>query len=189
MQKTKWIVLVVFIASITQTIRLYLGRTPDMNIFYNINVTLEFLFLVFFFKDRFHNKYLNKLFIISAFIALIVGLFSFIQFDFKTKFFTAWLTTNNLAYTMWILLLVYDYYERDLHDFKHEKSLLYYLIGLFLYTSCTGLIFPLWEYLMATKDAYYISPWIIHDLFNSAMYVFIAIGLVVEYRNSKKVDA
>lgn len=160
-----------------------------MNIFYNINVSLEFLFLVFFFKDRFHNKNLNKLYISSIFISIAVGIYSFIQFDFRTKFFTEWLTTNNLMYTMWILLLVYDYYERDLHDFKHEKSLLYYLIGLFLYTSCTGLIFPLWEYLMANRNPYYISPWIIHDLFNIAMYVLISYGLIIEFKTSRKANA
>lgn len=57
-----------------------------------------------------------------------------------------------------------------------------YLLGLFFYSSCTMLIFALWDYIMANRDSYLKNLWIIHDVFNTFMYIIFSIGFLFEVR-------
>ncbi|MBL6447929.1 hypothetical protein JMN32_16555 [Fulvivirga sp. 29W222] len=177
--------LLVLIACIPQLARAFLGRVSILNVFYNINVGAEFVILYFFFNDGYSSRR-QKIFKILGVLCLLFGVFSISYWGVKTKFLTEWLCLNNLVYTSWILLSVLDIYEDDNRLLHTRRSYLLFLLGLFLYTSCTILIFGLWHYIMATSDSLLKNLWIIHDIFNTIMYIVFFIGFYSDYRGWEK---
>jgi hypothetical protein len=142
---------------------------------------LEFCFLTGFFWGRYKGKFPNLLFLGSVIICVSIGFISLFTFGIIEVFLTQWLSVNNLAFTMWTLLLVYEYYLEDLSHFKEHPSLPFFLSGLFLYNCSTVFVFPLWEYVTNPNSP--LSVLIpIHAVFNSIMYLLITIGFYLEIR-------
>lgn len=184
--KSRLILLLVLLACVPQLARALLGRVASLNIFYNINVAIELVILYFFFNNTYTTARKNLIFNLSGALCILFGAASFIYWGIEEKFLTEWLCLNNLAYTSWILLAVLDIYENDDRLINTKRSFLLFLLGLFLYTSCTILIFGLWHYIMATKDSLLKNLWIIHDVFNTIMYMVFAIGFYSDYKSLKK---
>jgi hypothetical protein len=182
--KSKIILLLVLAACVPQLARALLGRTSLLNIFYNINIGIELLLLFLFFRGRYSPGTRSVLFNTLAIISIISGFVSIIVMGLESKFLTEWLCINNITYTAWILMLIFDLYERDKDLLEIRRPFMLYLIGLFFYSSCTILIFSLWSYLMANKDSYLRNLWIIHDVFNTFMYTAFSFGFLLEIRNS-----
>jgi hypothetical protein len=110
------------------------------------------------------------------------------MFGLAEKFLTEWLCINNICYTTWILVLLYELYENDKSIGEMNPSQLYYIAGLFFYASCTILVFSLWEYIMTHRDSYLKNLWIIHDVFNILMYTSFTIGFLSESREANHLD-
>ncbi|ELR73677.1 hypothetical protein C900_02081 [Fulvivirga imtechensis AK7] len=163
-----------------------MGRVAVLNIFYNINVGIELVILYFFFNNSYSTPRKEQIFKVSGIFCMLFGLISILYWGIEDKFLTEWLCLNNLVYTSWILLSVLDIYENDDRLLHTKRSYLFFLLGLFLYTSCTMLIFGLWHYIMATRDSLLKNLWIIHDVFNTIMYLVFFIGFYHDYRGQKK---
>jgi len=159
-----------------------MGRTPILNVLYNTNILLELVILILFFRDSYSTKKRNMLFIVLATVCVVSGVVSVFLFGFYAKFLTEWLCVNNLMYTAWTLILLYDLYDNDEKLSELAPSLLCYLSGLFLYSSCTMLIFSFWYYIMTKRDSYLNNLWIIHDLFNIFMYLIFSFGFFIEIK-------
>jgi hypothetical protein len=174
--------LLVLVACLPQLARAFLGRTPLLNILYNVNIWLEFLLLFVFFRRSFSSRRRNLLFNILTFICVGAGITSLLVFGIYSKFLTEWLCINNLTYTAWILLLMYDLYDTEKDLSEVSASFLLYLVGLFFYSGCTLLIFSLWQYIVAHQNSFLRNLWIIHDVFNIFMYTFFTIGFYLEIK-------
>ncbi|MBL6444708.1 hypothetical protein JMN32_00200 [Fulvivirga sp. 29W222] len=184
--KSRLILLLVLAACIPQLARAFLGRIPALNIFYNINVVVELFILYFFFRKSYSTNRKQQIFKILGAVCLLLGVISISYWGVESKFLTEWLCINNLVYTSWILLSVLDIYENDDRLLHTQRSYLLFLLGLFLYTSCTMLIFGLWHYIMANSDSLLKNLWIIHDVFNTIMYLVFLIGFYIDYRRQTK---
>lgn len=174
--------LLVIAACVPQLSRAFLGRTPVLNVFYNVNVGVELLLLCLFFSKSFRPTFGRRIFYTTSLLCLLSGVVLIGMFGLKDKFLTEWLCINNLCYTAWILALLYDLYEDDKGIVEINTAQLYYIAGIFFYASCTILIFSLWEYIMTHRDSYVKNLWIIHDVFNILMYSSFTIGFLSESR-------
>lgn len=106
-------------------------------------------------------------------------------YGISDSFLNNWLCINNYAYTIWCLLFLLEMYDNDEKITKIPSSTFLYLIGLFFYTSCTLIIFSLWNYIMLNADSLLVNLWIIHDVFNITMYVIFGIGFIIDFKNIK----
>ena len=171
------VLLLVVTGSIPQLIRGALGRVDFIYLFYNINICVELTILYFFFKINIKTRL--RLSIIKWFFvfSLCFGLFLTLNEGFGNRFFNEWVCVNNIMFTGWILLLLLEFYERDELIISPESPIFWFVIGLFLYTSCTVLIFSLWNYIMSHENTLLANLWIIHDMFNTIMYLVFSYGL------------
>lgn len=150
-------------------------------VFYNSYMALELLFLSIFFSSYFISKYIKYIFQFSILLCSVIGLIFIVYYGFTT-FLSQWLCFNNVAYSFWTLLLLYELYDRD--EMIYDKSLLFYLFGLFFYTSCTILAFGLWDYMSVNENssAQYLK--VIHTIFNVTKYVSLSIGFILETKQN-----
>lgn len=157
-------------------------------IFFNIYMAQELLFLTIFFDKLFFSGIKKTIVRTSAVLCFLLGTILIIENGF-TNFLTTWLCFNNIAYTMWSLLLLYELYDRDEIMFDLYNPLLFYVFGLFFYTSCTILVFGLWDYIRSSENSYLKNLNIIHSIFNVIMYVSFSIGFIIEAKlfQSKKI--
>ena len=153
------------------------------NSLYNFNITVEFVFLFLFFKNRFRSKRRNQLFFISAAGCVLLGIVLISINGIFEKFLVQWLVVNNLTYTTWILMLLLDLYQNNSKDSQIDSPFFAYVFGLFFYTSCTIMYFPL-RVIMST-ESYLVNLRIIHDVFNTILYVAFALGFILEARGRK----
>ncbi len=144
----------------------------------------EFLCLTIFFNKFFFSKTKKMIFRISVGLCFSLGLTLIIKTGFSS-FLTTWLCFNNIAYTMWSLLLLYELYDRDQINLTYSNSLLFYIFGLFFYTSCTIPVFGLWEYIRNNQNSYLQNLNVIHSIFNVTMYLSFSIGFIKEYQFAK----
>ncbi len=184
-RRSKTILFLVMAACIPQLARAFLGRTPLLSILYNANILIEFFLLFLFFDNGFSSRRRNQIFYSSAILCLLAGVTSIGLFGIRGRFLTEWLCLNNLTYTTWVLLLIYDLYENDKLLMEIRTSLFCFITGLFFYCSCTILIFSLWHYIMANRDSYLNNLWIIHDVFNVFMYFAFSVGFIAEVRTTR----
>ena len=183
-KKTRLIVLLVLFACIPHFARAYskIYSKEIPYLIYNLYMILEFFLLLMFFRNKYHTITRNRIFNILWIICFLIGLISIAMYGIYDKFLSEWLCFNNLIYTTWILLLIYDLYERDEDISSLKTPTLLYLLGLFLYTSCTMLVFPFSERIRSSTNSYLKSLWIIHGVFNAFMYMAFSIGFIIENR-------
>jgi len=181
-RKTKLILFLVVAACVPQLARALLGRTSFLHILYNIYIIIELLVLFAFFYKSYSSKTHNKIHQITGALAMTFGFLAIIAQGISNQFLTEWLCLNNLVFTTWILLRILDIYKDDRSILSATPSQFLYLAGLFFYTSCTILIFALWDYIMSHSDTYLKNLWIIHDSFNTIMYISFTIGFYLEFR-------
>jgi len=154
---------------------------------YNSNILVEFIMLSLFFKSTYFTEQNQMKFWVLWWICCISGAVNIGVFGFNDKFLTGWLCINNLVYTAWILISLYELYERE--DILIEQHYIIYLFGLFLYVSCTILFFGLrnvtWEGDKQLKG----NLKILHSIFNTIMYISFFMGIVLEWKKTRSQHA
>lgn len=156
-----------------------------LNYFYNVNIIVELLILTSFFYPFFVTKTRCIIFRSTCFFSCVSGI-CFIYFNgIAEKFLNNWLCINNYSYTIWCLLFLLELYEDDEKITQIPISIFIFLIGLFFYTSCTLIIFSLWNYIMINEKSLLVNLWIIHDLFNVLMYISFTIGFILDLKKIK----
>jgi hypothetical protein len=167
---------IVVLATIPQLIK---GIIPDSKLLipaYNLYTVCEFLLYFILFSDKFSTKRYKKIHLGTLVIFSILSLFFIFNYDFINKFISDWVCVGNLFYATWILLFILDQYEAEISHFDFDTSFIWFMIGLFYYSTCTFFIFSLWDYLKNNPNSYLTSLWIIHHVFNSIMYILFFIG-------------
>lgn len=179
---SKNILFLVLVDSIPQMARAYLGRTPLLNYFYNIDIAIGFIIVAIFFRENFKGKKNKIYFDILMYCGFIIGSVFVFFLGIKERFINEWVCVNCFIFTTWNLLLLLELYNDDEMITKVSPSIFTYLIGLFFYTSCTLVIFSLWHYLMNNRNSLLNNLWIIHDAFNVFMYLLFSIGFIIDSR-------
>ncbi len=165
---------------ITQMARVALGRTPSLIYFYNIDIIVQYGVLYLFFVSKFTLVRSKKYFNVGNLFGVSVAIYFLIFKGISAKFNNEWVCINFLIFVFWILLLLLDYYENDEVYLKVKSNIFFFMIGLFFYTSCTLLIFSMWDYIMNNKASFLNNLWIIHDVFNVMMYFSFSIGFLFD---------
>ena len=177
------ILLLVVTGSIPQFMRGLFGQVNFIYLFYNINILIEITILYLFFRNFFKNKIRRNVITLTYAFSLILGIILSVLYSFRYHFFSEWVCLNNLFFTGWILMLLIEIYEQDDQILNTTVPSFWFVIGLFLYCSCTVLIFSLWSYIMSHQDTVLNNLWIIHDVFNVGMYVSFSVGLNLSAKN------
>ncbi|HTB52044.1 MAG TPA: hypothetical protein VK718_04645 [Ferruginibacter sp.] len=178
---SRLIFLLVVTGSVPQMVSEFMGTNTSLgNLFYNINIPIEYTVIFFFFKTSFFSKSKGKIFYFIAIAGFLMAI-AFLVFDgIQKRFISEWVCFNNIIFTAWILLLLLEIYEDDSIYLGQKMPLFWYLLGLFFYTSCTVLIFCFWGYITTTRNEYFNVLFQVYDLFNIFMYIAFSIGLLLD---------
>lgn len=166
--------------------RAIIGRGHTLNYFYNFHIPAEFLLLFFFFRQQVASRKRVIIFNLMALFGVTVGAVLLFQYGIGEKFLSEWVCANNLVFTSWMLIMLLDIFEDDKKELNFYQPQMWQLLGLFFYTSCTLVIFSLWHYIMKNRDTVLNNLWIIHDIFNTLMYIIFTISFILERRNAAK---
>lgn len=173
------ILLLVISGSIPQIVRGVFGRRDFIYFFYNANIPLELFIVYQFFKLHITEFIKQRSLQASFLISCVTGIVLMSVYSFQHRFFNEWVCMNNLFFTGWTLMLMIELYQRDDQKISTHVPLFWFIIGLFLYSSCTAIIFSLWNYIRANENTLLNNIWILHDIFNVLMYVAFTCGILL----------
>jgi hypothetical protein len=184
---SRLIFLLVVAGAFTQIIGNY-SKPNVLSLLYNIYTPIEYSIIFFFIKTSSFSKRRKKMFYFLAIAGFIMALYFLLFVGIKHRFLSEWVCFNNIIYTAWILLLLLDIYEDDSIYLNQKMPLFWYLLGMFFFTSCTILIFCLWDYIMTVKNPYFNTLFQVYDLFNIFMYIAFTIGLLLDASETLKMN-
>lgn len=184
---SRLILILVFFAAIPQSLHGFRRSSDYLDMVYNIYTIIEFLLFAIFFANKFKNRRRVCFFRITLIIYAIFGCLLVWFFGIRNRFLHEWVCLNNLCFTFWILLFVFEQYHSDEINFTFSNSLTWYLTVQLLYSPCTILVFSTWTYRF---DGKYIldDVKVIHSIFNILLYLGFSIGFCLDsfsfFRNS-----
>jgi hypothetical protein len=146
------------------------GFNNYLYLVYNLDIIIQFTIFYFIFISLTSSEFLKKTLTISLFCSYTFGLTLVFIFGLNTKLLSEWISLNSFIYVAFIMFKCYESLKYDDLKFLEDKSLLVFLLGLFLYSSCTLLIFSFWNYIKIRETKVFSIFWIIHDIFNILMY-------------------
>lgn len=170
----------VALATIPQLLNEFFPQSTVKNIIYNIYTPVEFLLCYQLFKKKLHKKQLQKVFSYLTAIYIVSSVLIIVNFNLNKTFISEWVCLTNLIYTIWILLILIEEYQRETVAIHARQPFFWYMLGIFLYAPCTAMIFSIWHYLQENKDSALQNLYLIHGVFNISMYILFAIGIFQE---------
>lgn len=176
----------VFIGTIPQLLKPHFDKTPLLNVAYNIYVIAEFIFLFFFFNNKFCKKILKGIFKLTVYVYVILAIAILILNGISNHFLNYLISLNSLVSITWILMIVLEQYGYETKlNITLSSSIFWFLSGMFLYTSCTIMIFLFWNFIQAGPAEISNSLRGIHSIFNINLYIFFSIGFLKEIFGKK----
>lgn len=88
----------------------------------------------------------------------------------------------NLCYVAWISIYILQHLLDNDEIPDYRLPMFWYISGLILYAPATALVFSFYYFI--GKNDLVKSLWVIHDIFNTAMYLFFAMGMYKNFRLS-----
>jgi len=173
----------VLLAASPQIITEFMPSNPVRNVFYNVYTPAEFLLTYFFIGNKLQNRVLRNISfsLILLFIVLSVVLIG--KYGLSGRFLNEWVCAANISYLCWIFLFILESLLQEKSLLNTDLPLFWYISGLLLYTPCTIFVFALSYFISQSKNPFIHNLWIIHEIFNTALYVSFAIGL---YKNKNR---
>lgn len=166
-------------ACVPQLVRAFIERGPVVNTSYNLNIIAEFGFLFLFFSTNISHPKRKTIFLACGITGTVINIAYLIFWGISSRFLSELVCINNLVYTAWVFLTMLDLYEYDDIIVDKKLPLFWFLIGLFFYFCCTVLIFGLWDFIRSNENTGLRNLWIVHDIFNIVMYLFITKGFLL----------
>ncbi len=179
------VLIVVALACIPQVLHaLHVKNVTVKSLTYNIYTPLEFYLLYTIFCRHVEHKKNLLLIKATAVIYGIAAIFFLLYFNVASSFIAEWAALNNILYTGWILLIIFEQYAYgNKKALSFKDPFLWYITGLLFYAPCTAMIFSMWDYMMQSNQS---SFEIIHQVFNINMYVCFATGFIKEFTLQKQ---
>jgi len=171
----------VFLAALPQILTAFIPQKALLNCIYNIYTIIEFILVYFFIGNKASTLFFKK---ISRLTVMFFVLFLFVLIineGLTNRFLNELVCVANIIYVSWIFSYVLEnlFFENELLNIK--LPMFWYLTGLILYTTCTALVFSF--YYSIGKTSILKNLWIIHNVFNTLMYILFAVGL---YKSTKQ---
>lgn len=176
------IFIIAFIGAIPQLLSPSFHETKFLSIAYNLYVLIEFIIMCFLFKNKFFHKKTIKIFLYTIFFYSLLVVILILINGIIFRFLSEWICLNSLIYISWILLLILEQYDDVLLNLTPFTSFFWYILGIFLYSSCTMLLFSLWNYMENVS----VELKVIHQIFNTILYVMFTIGFFIDYKLTRK---
>jgi len=124
-------------------------------------------------------------FLSSIVLYVFISTFLILRHGIRHVFVSELVFVNSFMFTAWILLYFYLILIDDRSEFTFQHSTTWYFISYLLFSATSALVFIFWNYkasgIIILKSFSYIK-----NLFNIVLYVFIAAGFFMDYKNSKK---
>lgn len=181
-KKSKTIFFLVLVATIPQVLTAFIVQSEFLNSLYNIYTPVEFTIVYSFVAKSLSISLFKK---IRTIMLIVFACFSFFiigKYGLQKRFLNEWVCIANVCYIGWIFLYILECLIKNIDLLNPNLPMFWYLAGLILYTPCTALVFSFYYYI--GKNALIKNLWVIHDIFNTILYIFFAIGLYKSYRES-----
>jgi hypothetical protein len=178
---SKIIFYLVVLAASPQIITAFiLSSSPVRNIFYNVYTPVEFVLTYLFVGKKIQNISFRNIcrFVVVLFIILSVALVY--RYGLSHRFLNEWVCAANISYLCWIFLFILESLLQERRLLNTSLPLFWYISALLIYTPCTIFVFALSFYITGSKNPFISNLWIIHEIFNTLLYILFAIGL---YKN------
>ncbi len=174
------ILYIVIAAAIPQLLRAYIARSQVLNITYNLYTFIEF-FLIYILLRQIERGS-RKIYNLSLLIYVLIIIYFSFNFGIENRFLYELVSINNFFYIFWIFVVIVKMYKTDasLYFFDTKYSLFWYISGLLFYSTCTLIIFLLWNFIKSHPASIFIHLWLIHYIFNINMYISFSVGM---YKN------
>ncbi len=185
---SKLIVLLCIADSIAQPAELFCTDAKIKGMCYNILIPTEYIITFFFFNANLFSKRGKKILYALGGIGFIMALYFLFFVGLKGRFISEWVCFNNIIYTAWILSLLLDIYEDDSIFLHSRMPLFWYLLGMFFFTSCTILIFGLWDYIMLSTSEEITLIFVTYQFFNISMYILYSTGILLDVSDNIKMN-
>lgn len=171
------------IGAIPQLLNPVFKGTRFLTVSYNLYIPCEFILFFFFFRSKFSRTGSKKLFYIITFSYIIITIIFLFINGILSRFLNEWICLNSLVYTAWILLLILEQYDDDTKlSIMPGTPFFWFMLGIFLYSLCTMLIFSFWNFIETTSAETSGILKAIHQVFNINLYIMFAIGLIMDYK-------
>lgn len=181
------ILVLVILAMIPHVVRL-VAKTYPINylLVYNIYSPIELLLTYYFFKQILKEKIYSYIVDFSALIGFLVYLYFLSTRPFG-QFYHESVGLNNLIYTGWILLVLLEIYEYSV-PFDFSQPLFWVLVGLFMYSTGTTVVFSLWAVIRMPVYHSLRSLYLLNSIFNLIMYLFFAYAFYLCKRQKSSIN-
>lgn len=171
-----------------QLLKAYTNRNELIDSAYNLYSAGEFILTYFLFKGKFIYRQSNRLFQYSSLVYILLASLVVYFNGITNGFLYEWICLNSFLYSLWIMVIILEQYKNESShlEIKTRSGFFWFLVGTFIYSLCTFMVFAFWNFIKITsKD---ISDLVksIHSVFNISLYVCFTIGLCLEFYFAKK---
>ena len=174
---------IVTLGAIPELLRVFISDCQFLHIAYNLYTPFEFIMLSLLYQNKFLDTLYINIFRISIRVYIIASMVLIGTFGIAHRFVNEWVCINNLIFTAWTLMFITEQFRKDSDMYINTRSpFFWYITAYFFYSPCTLLIYSLWHYIKKNHDSLLNNLWIIHNVFNIAMYVFFTIGFLKDRR-------
>ena len=179
---SKTVFWLVIAAIVPQVLTEFMHQGNFLNTLYNIYTPVEFVIIYRLFYKPAYIPLFKRIRLVSVMLFLVFAIMIVSWYGINHRFLNELVCVANLCYVAWISVFILQGLLNDEETPDHGSPMFWYVSGLILYTPATALVFSF--YYSIGKNDLVKSLWIIHDIFNTAMYVFFAIGMYKNFRCS-----
>jgi hypothetical protein len=182
--ESKTIFWLVLAGIVPQVLTAFMHQEDFLNALYNIYTPVELALVYSFFNNRPYINLFNKIRLVSVVLFVLYAVTIIALYGINHRFLNELVCMTNLCYVAWAGIFILQCALDDAEIPNRSSPLFWYLSGLILYSPATALVFSF--YYSIGKNEVFKSLWVIHDIFNTAMYVFFAVGMYKDFRSGRK---
>ncbi|HVZ96613.1 MAG TPA: hypothetical protein VG847_07045 [Chitinophagaceae bacterium] len=181
-KESRIIFLLVIIATVPQVLTAFIAQAVFLNTLYNIYTPVEFVMIYLLFGRQISYRLFKSIRMVSVVVFLGVSVPVVIIAGIGNRFLNEWVCAANLCYVCWIFLFILQGLLDNVEILDSGSPMFWYLAGLIFYAPATALVFSFY-YSIGKNSLIKDDLWVIHDIFNTFMYIFFAAGMYKNYRN------
>jgi hypothetical protein len=172
---------IVALGTIPELLQKFTTSALIKNIAYNLYTPFEFTMLFLLYNGRFYRRVNQKIFMASVKTYPAISLAIVGYFGMRERFLNEWVCVNNICFTAWTLMFFTEEFKSEEGSRLSSKvPFFWYMTAYFFYAPCTLLLYSLWQFIKRNPDSVLINIWIIHNIFNTFMYVFFTVGFIID---------
>ncbi len=183
---SRWIFSLVVIGFIPQILTFIINKQdPLLNLSYNIYTLVEFGILYFLFFDKYQHPTIKVILKITLFVYIVIATAIILRDGIRDKFLNDLVCVNNVAYMIWILLLLKEQYNIQDSIIHKKNPFAWYLLAFLIYAPCSIIAFALYHYIRGDASPVLKNLWIIQSVCNILLYILFSVGLLLRGQKNK----